>query len=161
MATAQTFENFTQKVADGMVRLNNEATSGLPHYLGVVFDEMGPGFLRAHLDVKEELLTPFGTMHGGVMAGFVDHVMGCVLYPLMKKGQWAATTEFKLNYLAPVKGGTLLAESKVVLHGRRTAVVTVEVEKRRSARLHRAGDALGLRSTDLISRNSRSSWFPL
>jgi uncharacterized protein (TIGR00369 family) len=78
-------------------------------------------------DVRADLLTPFGTLHGGVMAGLVDHVLGCVLYPLMPRGQWAATTEFKLNYLAAVKGGTLTAESTVVAFGRRTAVVTVEV----------------------------------
>jgi len=128
MAVEQTFENFSPKVAEGMVRVNNEATSGLPHYLGVVFDEMGPGFLKAHFVVRPELVTPFGTMHGGAMAGFVDHVLGCVLYPLMAKGQWAATTEFKLNYLAPVKSGTVSAVSKVVLQGRRTAVISVEVD---------------------------------
>ena len=68
-----------------------------------------------------------GTLHGGVMAGLVDHVLGCVLYPLMQRGQWAATTEFKLNYLAPVRGGTLVAESTVVSFTKRTAVVRVEV----------------------------------
>ncbi len=128
MAAKREFENFSSKVADAMVRVNNDSTGGLEHYLGAVFDEMGPGFLKAHLDVRAELLTPFGTMHGGVMAAFVDHVLGCVLYPLMEKGQWAATTEFKLNYLSAVKGGTLSAESKVVSLGRRTAVVTVEVD---------------------------------
>jgi uncharacterized protein (TIGR00369 family) len=45
----------------------------------------------------------------------------------MQRGQWAATTEFKLNYLAPVRGGQLIAESTVVSLGRRTAVVRVEV----------------------------------
>lgn len=126
--TEQKFDNYNPKVAEGMVRVNNEAKGGLEHMLGVVFDEMGPGYLKAHLDVRKELLTPFGALHGGVMAGFVDHVLGCVLYPLMEKGQWAATTEFKLNYLSAVKGGTLSAESKVVSMGRRTAVIQVEVE---------------------------------
>ena len=53
---------------------------------------------------------------------FVDHVLGCVMYPLMKRGQWAATTEFKINYLAPVKGGELRGESTVVSLTKRTAV---------------------------------------
>jgi uncharacterized protein (TIGR00369 family) len=61
------------------------------------------------------------------MAAFVDHVLGCVLYPLMERGQWAATTEFKLNYLAAVQKGTLMAESTVVALTRRTAVIRVEV----------------------------------
>jgi uncharacterized protein (TIGR00369 family) len=45
----------------------------------------------------------------------------------MKPGQWAATTEFKLNYLAAVKHGTLRAESTVLSLGKRAAVVRVEV----------------------------------
>jgi uncharacterized protein (TIGR00369 family) len=61
------------------------------------------------------------------MAGLVDHTLGCVLYPLMKRGQWAATTEFKLNYLRAVKTGTLTAEATVLSLGRRSAVVRVDV----------------------------------
>ena len=124
MARRPVFEQFDQAIADGMVRAR---PAGLPDYLGVRFVEMTAGRLIATMEVRPELLTPFGTLHGGVMAGLVDHVLGCVLYPLMPRGQWAATTEFKLNYLAPVKGGTLTAESNVVALGRRTAVVTVEV----------------------------------
>lgn len=124
MAKPPVFEQFDQAIADGMVKARPK---GLPDYLGVRFLEMTAGRLVAEMDVRDELLTPFGTLHGGVMAGLVDHVLGCVLYPLMPRGQWAATTEFKLNYLAAVKGGTLTADSKVLSLGRRTAVVSVEV----------------------------------
>ena len=41
--------------------------------------------------------------------------------------QWAATTEFKLNYLQAVRSGTLTAESTVLSMGKRSAVVRVEV----------------------------------
>lgn len=117
---------FDQRIADGFLRVSKDVT-GLPAYLGVEIVELGPGKLVATMDARPELLTPFGTLHGGVMAGLVDHVLGCVLYPLMQRGQWAATTEFKLNYLAPVKSGTLRAESRVVALGKRTAVVQVDV----------------------------------
>src|SRR5499426_1235451 len=112
MAKPPAFEQqYDPRIAEVFVAASEKAT-GLPGYLGV----------------RVELLTPFKTLHGGVMAGLVDHVLGCVLYPLMPRGQWAATTEFKLNYLAPVFGGTeLRAESTVVALGRRTAVVQVEV----------------------------------
>lgn len=122
-----TFDQFDQKVADAMTKANNETTAGLPGFLGVKFAEFAPGRLLAEVDVRRDLLTPFGNLHGGVMAALVDHVLGCVLYPLMPRGAWAATTEFKLNYLAPVKSGTLVAESSVVAMTRTTAVVRVEV----------------------------------
>lgn len=122
-----TFAHFDAAVAERFVASSADA-GGLPGYLQIRFVEMTAGRLVAVLPVREELLTPFKTLHGGVMAGLVDHVLGCVLYPLMPRGQWAATTEFKLNYLAPVfAGAELRAESTVVALGKRTAVVQVEV----------------------------------
>lgn len=117
---------FSRKIADAMVAMSSKV-GGLPTYLGITIDELEPGLLRASMPVREELLTIMGAIHGGVMAGFVDHALGCVLYPLMKPGQWAATTEFKINYLAAVKSGKLQAESIVLSCGRRSAVVRVEV----------------------------------
>ncbi len=122
----RTFDYFDQRVADMMIR-SNESVTGLPRYLGVKLIEFAPGKLVAKMDVRAELLNPFGTLHGGVIAGVVDHVLGCVMYPLMQRGQWAATTEFKLNYLAPVRQGTLTAESTVLSLTKRTAVVRIEV----------------------------------
>ena len=127
MPRAATFATFDAAVAERFMAVAAEA-GGLPGYLGIRFVELTAGRLVATLPVRDELLTPFKTLHGGVMAGLVDHVLGCVLYPLMPRGQWAATTEFKLNYLAPVfAGAELRAESTVIALGRRTAVVQVEV----------------------------------
>ncbi len=124
---APLFDQFDQRIADALIAANNNAGSGLPKYLGAQFVEITPGRLTAALTVRDDLITPLGSLHGGVMAGFVDHVLGCVLYPLMRRGQWAATTEFKINYLSAVRGGTLVAESTVVALTKRTAVVRVEV----------------------------------
>jgi uncharacterized protein (TIGR00369 family) len=120
------FESYNAEIAERMIAAN-DAVTGLPAYLGVRLVEFGPGRLTAEMDVRDELLTPFGNLHGGVIAALVDHVLGVVAYPLMKKGQWAATTEFKLNYLAPVSEGTLRAESSVVNMTRTTAIVRIEV----------------------------------
>jgi 1,4-dihydroxy-2-naphthoyl-CoA hydrolase len=72
------------------------------------------------------LLNPFGSAHGGTLAALVDHVLGSVLYPLIPRGAWAATTEFKLNLLAPIHGGVLVARAEVISLTSRTAVVVVE-----------------------------------
>jgi uncharacterized protein (TIGR00369 family) len=125
-ARPPSFEQFDPRIAEAFVQASTRV-GGLPGYLGARIVELGPGRLVATMEARAELMTPFGTLHGGVMAGLVDHVLGCVLYPLMQRGQWAATTEFKLNYLAPVRGGTVTAESRVIALGKRTAVVQVEV----------------------------------
>ena len=124
--TPSSYEPFDQSIADALVKAH-DAPGGLPGYLGIRFQELTAGRLLATMMVRDELVTPMGAVHGGVMAGFVDHTLGCVLYPLMKRGQWAATTEFKLNYLRAVKTGTLTAEATVLSMGRRSAVVRVDV----------------------------------
>jgi len=124
--TPSAYEPFDQSIADALVKAH-DAPGGLPGYLGIRFQELTAGRLLATMMVRDELVTPMGAVHGGVMAGFVDHTLGCVLYPLMKRGQWAATTEFKLNYLRAVKTGTLTAEATVLSMGRRSAVVRVDV----------------------------------
>ena len=101
---------------------------GLPEYLGVRHTEVGPGVLRAELDVRDELKTPAGNLHGGVLAGLCDHVLGTVCYPVIPPRSWAATTEFKLNYLAPVTEGSLEATARIESLTKRTAVVRIEVK---------------------------------
>lgn len=125
-ATTVTLPEFNPAIAQSMIAANDKIP-GLPRYLGIAIETLEPGWLVATMPIREELLTVMGAIHGGVMAGFVDHALGCVLYPLMKQGQWAATTEFKINYLAAVKGGTLRAESQVLSCGKRSAVVRVDV----------------------------------
>ena len=120
------FEHYDARFAERLIAAN-EAVTGLPKYLGIRLVEFTAGRLVAEMDVREELKTPFGNLHGGVMAALVDHVLGVVAYPLMRRGQWAATTEFKLNYLAPVSAGQLRAASQVVSMTRTTAIVRVEV----------------------------------
>ena len=120
------FESYDPDIAAAAVKFSGEV-AGLPAYLGIRTVDMGPGTMTAELDVRAELLNPFGTAHGGVLTALVDHVLGAVLYPLMPRGSWAATTEFKVNLLAPVRDGVLRARSEVLAMTKRTAVVRIDV----------------------------------
>ncbi|HEX5065130.1 MAG TPA: PaaI family thioesterase [Myxococcota bacterium] len=125
-AAPQKFEHYDAQLAEKLIAANAAAT-GLPKYLGIELVEYGPGRLVAEMAVRDELKNPFGMIHGGVVAGLVDHVLGMVAYPLMRRGQWAATTEFKLNYLSAVSGGTLRADTQVVSMTRTTMIVRIDV----------------------------------
>jgi uncharacterized protein (TIGR00369 family) len=120
------FPNFDQAVADAFLKMH-ETQTGLPGFLGLRTTEVTAGRMVVSLDAREELHNPFGSVHGGVVAGLVDHVLGAVLYPVIPRGHWAATTEFKLNYLAPVRTGTITAEANIISMTKRTAVVRIEV----------------------------------
>ena len=119
-------KHYDEGVAAAM-RSADDRLTGLPAYLGIRTVEVGPARMVAELVVRPDLLNPFGSAHGGVLAGLVDHVLGSVLYPVIERGRWAATTEFKLNLLTAVRGGTLRAEATIINLTRRTAVVQVEV----------------------------------
>lgn len=127
MAQPITPRHYDEGVAAAMMRSDSTMLTGLPAYLGIRTVDVGPARLAAELDIRPELLNPFGTAHGGVVAGLVDHVLGAVLYPHIERGQWAATTEFKVNLIRPVREGRLSATAQIASLGRRTAVVQVEV----------------------------------
>ena len=120
------FENYDERVPEGLKKAH-EKEGGLPGFLGIRIADYWPGGIRFEVQVRDELLTPFGNMHGGVLSGLVDHALGTVCYPVIPRGAWAATTEFKLNLLAPVTGGTVSAEAQIISLTKRTAVVRIEV----------------------------------
>ena len=125
-ASCVDFETYDPKTAAAVLG-GSSGMTGLPDYLGIKTLDVGPGTMTAELEVRPELLNPFGTAHGGVLTALVDHVLGSVLYPIIPRGAWAATTEFKVNLLAPVRDGRLRARSEVLAMTKRTAVVRIDV----------------------------------
>lgn len=121
------YERYDPEIAARFLAGGNAGAGGLPGYLGLELVKFDVAKLWARATIREELLTPFGTAHGGVVAAIVDHVTGVVVYPLMKPGQWAATTEIKTNYIAPVKAGIVECEATVLAMTNRSAIVRAEL----------------------------------
>ena len=119
-------DTYDAELAAGMLQLSQSIT-GVPEYLGIALVGIGPGWVAGEMTVRPELLNPFGAMHGAAVAALVDHLLGSAVFPLIPRGTWPATLEFKINYLAPVREGIVRAESRVVALTSRTAVVGVEV----------------------------------
>ncbi len=126
MTDPRVAERYDEKLAEAFLGTNDKLT-GLPEFLGIQLTGFEPGRLTAEMVVHDRLLTPFGNMHGGVISAVCDHVLGVVCYPHMPKGSWAATTEFKVNLLAPVSGGKLEAVAEIVTMTKSTAVVRIDV----------------------------------
>lgn len=120
------FEQFDQRWADKAMA-NSPSKKGIDSYLGIRLESFGPGRLVAAFDVRDDLVTMIGNIHGGCITALVDHCLGVVMYPVMPPKSWAATTEFKVNLLAPVASGTVRAEAEIVSMSKRLAVVRIEV----------------------------------
>ena len=124
--TAPDLEIRNPKFIDHMV--GHRSDSGIDGFLGATVVEMEAGRLVVEFAVGDEHITFIGNMHGGCLAALCDHCLGAVLYPVMPPGSWAATTEFKVNYLRPVSEGTCRATAVIESMTKRSAVVTIRVE---------------------------------
>jgi len=118
---------FNKKIAQSFIDAPVGAGGGLTKFLGFEIVSAQPGSMTGRFPVRDEFLTTMGNMHGGVLSAFCDHMLGCVCYPAMQKGQWAATTEFKINLTAPVTKGVVEAEAEILNLSRTQAVIRIEV----------------------------------
>lgn len=121
------FEHYDEEFATAMLAGSVAAEGGgLPQYLGIRTTGVGPGWLEAQMEVRDELMNPFGAAHGGVLSALVDHLLGAAVFPVVPRGTWPATQEFKVNFLAPVRPGPLTGRSEVVTLRRSNAVVRID-----------------------------------
>ncbi|MCA2337876.1 PaaI family thioesterase [Mycobacterium avium] len=100
---------------------------GLSTYLNLRHTQLTAGRLVAEMDAREDLLTPFGNLHGGCLSAMVDHCLGVVFYPVMPAGCWVATTEFKVNLVRPVSGGVCVAVADIISLGKRSGVARIDI----------------------------------
>ncbi|MGC1513574.1 MAG: PaaI family thioesterase [Acidimicrobiales bacterium] len=121
-----TFDTFDAEIAAGMLN-SAQAAGGLTSYLQFRHLELTAGRLVAEFDARDELKTPFGNLHGGCLSAFVDHCLGTVFYPVIARGAWVATTEFKLNLTRPVSDGKVTAVTDIIALGGRTGVASIRI----------------------------------
>src|SRR5437868_6303817 len=95
---------------------------GLAKHLGIRFVEAGKEKVVAELDVRPELLTTTGTLHGGTLMAFADTIGAAGTVVNLAAGQSTATLESKTNFFAACREGTVRAESTPLHRGKRTQV---------------------------------------
>ena len=98
-------------------------TGFFPDVLGVRIVTALPDRVVAELDVRDELCTVPGILHGGAIMAFAD-TLGAVGTSLnLTAGGGTTTLESKTNFFGAARGGTTITAECVPLHlGRRTHV---------------------------------------
>lgn len=79
------------------------------------------------IEVGPRHFNPYGVVHGGVIYSLADTSMGAMLSPELAENERTATIEIKINYLAPVREGSIRCQTTIVNRGRRVAVLESEV----------------------------------
>jgi uncharacterized protein (TIGR00369 family) len=82
--------------------------------------EWGTSVLEVELEEKH--LQPFGYVHGGVIASVMDAAAFWAVFPQVKDGMGFTTVEIKVNYLAPVQKGKLVAKGRCIKIGKTLAL---------------------------------------
>ena len=65
--------------------------------------------------------------HGGVVSSLVDSSCGTAMVPILSEGQGAVTLDLRVQFLRPVREGTLTSLSRVVHQSRRFIISETEV----------------------------------
>jgi uncharacterized protein (TIGR00369 family) len=82
--------------------------------------EWGTAVLEVELEEKH--LQPFGYVHGGVIASVMDAATFWATFPHVKDGMGLTTVEIKVNFLAPVHKGKLVAKGRCIKIGKTLAL---------------------------------------
>lgn len=82
--------------------------------------EWGTSILEVELEEKH--LQPFGYVHGGAIASVIDAATFWAVFPQVKDGMGLTTVEIKVNYLAPVQKGKVVAKGRCIKMGRTLAL---------------------------------------
>ena len=96
---------------------------GVIQTLGGGIEEIEEGRVVFWLDPDERHTNPMGTVHGGILATFLDSAMGCAVQSALPEGKGYTTLELGVNFVRPVMPGAarIRAEGRVLHRGSRTA----------------------------------------
>jgi acyl-CoA thioesterase len=103
--------------AERVVAVPGRRRSPFMALLGATVELGGPGEASAWLEVEGHHLQLQGAVHGGVAFSIADTAMGAAIRTLMQSTDRLATIEAKINYLAPVKEGRLIAKAMILHKG--------------------------------------------
>jgi 1,4-dihydroxy-2-naphthoyl-CoA hydrolase len=102
-----------------------------PHFaglLGVEWLDDDPEHARARVAVRDELLQPFGIVHGGVMSTLVESLCSrATALAVYAEGNVAMGQAINVNFMRPVSEGTIEVEARARHRGRTTWVWEAEV----------------------------------
>jgi acyl-CoA thioesterase len=92
-------------------------------HLGMYVEELGEGASRMQMSVDDRLFNAGGVVHGGALASIADAAIAAALSTLVDLNREKMfTVEMKVNYMAPIRDGEIVAEARIIQRGKSVAV---------------------------------------
>jgi uncharacterized protein (TIGR00369 family) len=118
------FEIFRQAIGKYM---NEVGASSYGRWLnGKLLDVREDGSMQMEFTVRPEMLNPAQTIHGGVVAGMMDEVIGAAVYALGKKNLFT-TVNLVVDYFAAAKVEDIL-HAKVAMVKQGATIIHIQCE---------------------------------
>jgi uncharacterized protein (TIGR00369 family) len=81
----------------------------------------GEGWLKVGFDGKREFCNPAGFVQGGILTAMLDDTMGPAVLVMSEGKLYTTTISLTVNFMAPAKPGTIIAEATVTQLGKTVA----------------------------------------
>ncbi len=107
--------------------LNARSRGTLMEALGIVFTELGEGYLRATMPVDTRTHQPYGLLHGGASVALAE-TLGSSAGALLAGGNAVVGLEINANHLRAVREGTVTGTTRPIHIGRSTQVWEIRIE---------------------------------
>jgi len=122
-------ENFTEILMTKYAETNQYGNVN-----GMVLLNYESGKIEYKMEIKSEHLATPITAHGGIIAGYMDGIIGvAALTESSKNMNLVSTVEFKINYLKPARvGDVLLGFGEVISAGKRIIIAKGEIRDQKT-----------------------------
>lgn len=91
---------------------------------GVVVDDIELDYARAHVDITDNSLNPYGTVHGGLYFTLADTCGGVAA---ISDGSMYVTLDSQVHYIHPATKGRITATANVISRTKKISLVEVEI----------------------------------
>jgi acyl-coenzyme A thioesterase PaaI-like protein len=102
-------------------RFNLTFYSGYNKWAGLRMIEMRPGFARLAFTPRDEMLTPWGTLNGGVLNSLVEVSAFYALLPELNPNELPVTNDIFLQHVRPLPNAEYELTGRLLRRGRTMA----------------------------------------
>lgn len=107
--------------------LAEDYEKGFIRYCQFKADRIERGFFQSSVTILEHHRQQDGFIHAGVMATIADHTAGYSAFTTVPEEFQILTIEFKINFLKPAFGKSLVCRSRVIREGKQIIIAESEV----------------------------------
>lgn len=100
------------------------AKNAFARFLGMEVTDVGEGYAKGEILMKEEFSNYSNTLHGAVYFALADTLAGIASKTY---GNSSVTLEGKMNFIKAVKSGKIIGEVHKITHGRTVSVYEAKV----------------------------------